>query len=472
MMARVERAIYIALIMRVTFGCLTLNAEIIVPDDQPTITAAIAAASENETIRVRWNHKETNRVEITKKGIKLIGETKDPVTGVTSETGPTYFPVGFDAVKAAGAFMPEIVSSATKPALTVKAKDDVQIKNFVIGDNGNTATTKGLLLEGSCENVWVENVRCLGPFNTTANDGFGIRLDTQTRECTIHICTVINGQLDGIETRGTLNIIQYCDVYSDSLTDATDYYFGCVGAQNTFTECVAERRANGGIWPGHGGHGFTVSGTQATSVIGNIFSFCHAKEVTDSFLIRGEMCSGNTFEDCSAYCGPTATENQKRGGNLHFEGSTYNNTVTRYTATNCNTGVLFTCRVNKPTLAPHSNSVSNSTFNDVRTAGIYLNPRQSYNESSRENAAYVSNMTISGCTFNAKDDATEKPFFIADRGSTMNMLTSCSINGFDKFRDSKVAALNAMYVGFVFSQNIFDGVSLSSGIPVGWDTEP
>lgn len=164
-------------------------------------------------------------------------------------------------------------------------------------------------------------------------------------------CLVLNSAAEGISIYGNHNKINGCKVYcnQNSGSAATDYYLIITGSYNEVTSCYIERAS--GL--SHYGHGFSCVDNAEQSIDNgngpaiaaeyNVFKYCVAKNLGESFCVRHRTARYNLFYHCKAigtHTGATGSSGGDANCIVIRDGAN-NNTFDGCIAESCNSGVAF-----------------------------------------------------------------------------------------------------------------------------------
>lgn len=267
-----------------------------VPQDYGTITAAIAAASDYDTVRVAPGI--YNEVIVVNKRIQLLGAQ-----------------AGVDARRRVGTLASETIISLTANfgAIQIEA-DEVVIDGFMIEDNTSGA---GIYSTPDYSGYWIFN-------NIIKNNAYGIYLNSsgqrtvQVRQCAFYWNNISELAGNGIfSVLGISNVLIEANLFAGSHSSAT-VNFGAPSVQNNITILNNEfyndnsialtntnnvKIASNRIVGSRGSSIYIGGGTTNTDIEGNILhgSIYSAIQVTNAFSqapnvnmkVIGNSISGN-----------------------------------------------------------------------------------------------------------------------------------------------------------------------------------
>lgn len=271
------------------------------------------------------------------------------------------------------------------------------------------------------------NIKSIGDVSASYN-GMGIWLGSMgtlfSNNNFVDSCLVVNAAAEGIGIYGNYNSVTGCKVYCNENTGgaATDYYIIVTGSYNVFTGCYIEMEPT----LSHYGHGYSCK-TNAEQIKGqglnvppisseyNVFKYCVAKNMGESFCVRHRTARYNLFYHCKAIGSHTGLPGSEagRGNGVAIRDGASNNVFDGCVAENCNAAIRFNDTVededNKtnPTGNPGNNNliINNIAINCY--AGVYF-----FDYSIPSDAG---NNTVANCTFYKT-----RYMFVADR-SCKNM---------------------------------------------------
>ena len=199
------------------------------------------------------------------------------------------------------------------------------------------------------------NIKSIGDI-AASYSGYGILLGSMgtrfSNDNTVDSCLVVNVAAEGIGINGNNNSVTGCKVYCNEDTNAaaTDYYVIVTGSYNHITGCYIEMEPT----LSHLGHGYSAK-TNAEQVIDdnlgippiaaeyNIFRYCIAKNMGESFCVRHRTARYNLFYHCKAIGSHTGADgsNSGRGNAVVIRDGASDNVFDGCIAENCKSAIRF-----------------------------------------------------------------------------------------------------------------------------------
>lgn len=294
---------------------------------------------------------------------------------VISKSGTSSLPVVFIGYKTNPGDRPPILVNATDPYAAFSSLD---MPNF---DGGNRAVGIGLncrnqsyikimnlqiqnykygLIAGgpsqdAGNNYYFNvNVKSIGDVNASYS-GMGILLGSMgtlfSNNNILDSCMVVNSAAEAFGINGNYNSLNGCKAYCNENTGsaATDYYVLVSGSYNQITGCYIEMEPT----LSHYGHGYSAKtnaeqfdnglNLPAIAAEHNIFKYCVAKNMGESFCVRHRTARYNLFYHCKAigsYSGADGSSTGRGNGVIIRDGAS-DNVFDGCVAENCNAAIRF-----------------------------------------------------------------------------------------------------------------------------------
>ncbi|MBS1632785.1 MAG: T9SS type A sorting domain-containing protein [Bacteroidetes bacterium] len=268
----------------------------------------------------------------------------------------------------------------------------LKIKNLQIQNYRYGLIAGGASQDAGNNHYFNINIKSIGDVSASYN-GMGIWLGSMgtlfSNNNFVDSCLVVNAAAEGIGIYGNYNSVTGCKVYCNENTGgaATDYYIIVTGSYNVFTGCYIEMEPT----LSHYGHGYSCK-TNAEQIKGqglnvppisseyNVFKYCVAKNMGESFCVRHRTARYNLFYHCKAIGSHTGLPGSEagRGNGVAIRDGASNNVFDGCVAENCNAAIRFNDTVededNKtnPTGNPGNNNliINNIAINCY--AGVYF----------------------------------------------------------------------------------------------------
>lgn len=285
------------------------------------------------------------------------------------------------------------------------------IKNFQIRNYAY-----GLVAGGTSQgagNLILYNVNTMFTGNITASyAGYGILFGSMgtrfSNNNTVIYCQVVNSSAEGLSINGNYNQVTGCKVYCNENTAnaSTDYYMIVTGNYNHYDSCYIERAQ--GLT--HNGHGYTAK-TNAEQVVDeglslpaipsqyNVFKYCVAKNMGESFCVRHRTAQYNLFYHCKAIGTHTGAVNSPggEGNGIAIRDGASDNIFDGCVAENCRSAIRFNDTVedgdtgtNPPGHPGNNNRIIN---------GIFINCYAGINFNDYSIPSDAGDNTVANCTF-------------------------------------------------------------------------